>query len=130
MVVKIRAITHADAAVWLVLRCALWPGDDNGHAAEIASFFAGTLEEPDAVLLAEDEAGRTVAHAELAIRPKLEGVAHGPVGYVEGLYVIPEVRNQGVAKQLLEVSRAWAKDHGCAAFASDRAGRVVIDQTF
>jgi ribosomal protein S18 acetylase RimI-like enzyme len=80
----------------------LWPGDDSGHAAEIASYFEGTLPEPEIALLAETPAGVTsskvVGVAELSVRPNVKGLPEGPVGYVEGLYVIPAARNRGVAK--------------------------------
>jgi aminoglycoside 6'-N-acetyltransferase I len=100
------------------------------HQPEIASFFAGTLAEPTAVLMAENNAGMIVGFAELAIRDDVAGLEGKRVGYVEGLYVRPEFRRQGVATKLLRVSRSWARDEKCDGFASDRAGRIVIDRSF
>jgi len=93
-------------------------------------FFAGTLDEPVAVLMAEDEAGAIVGVVELSIRTDVAGVEGKRAGYVEGLYVRPEVRHHGVARTLMRASRVWACRQKCAAFASDRAGRVVVDRTF
>jgi hypothetical protein len=52
------------------------------------------------------------------------------VGCIEGLYIMPEVRPQGLARMLLQASRGWARQQRCAAFASDRSGRIVIDKRF
>src|ERR1700761_8473076 len=86
MMVNIREATEADAARWLELRCALWPGSDAEHAREIASYFEGKLAEPEQVLVAESgvaaEAKVIVGIAELSVRPEVAGAERGPVGYV------------------------------------------------
>jgi len=93
-------------------------------------FFAGTLEEPIAVQVAESSAGAIVGFVELSIRTDVAALEGTRVGYVEGLYLTPEVRGLGIARKLLQVSRSWARQQKCTAFASDRAGRVVIDRSF
>ena len=93
-------------------------------------FFAGTLDEPDAVLMAESQSDEVVGYAELSIRIDVAGVEGKRTGYVEGLYVRPEARHQGVARTLMRASRVWARQQKCVAFASDRAGRVVIDRRY
>ena len=128
--VEIRPITVADALRWEQLRCALWPGHDAEHRQEIAAFFAGTLPEPAAVLVAENEEGRMLACAELSIRDDLPQLPGRRVGYVEGLYVIPEARNRGIARKLLQASRDWARGQGCVALASDRAESIIVDRKF
>jgi aminoglycoside 6'-N-acetyltransferase I len=125
----IRHATPADAAAWEEMRTAMWPDGDD-HAQEIASFFAGTLPEPDAVMIAETEDHEAIALLELAIRRDIPGLEDQPVGYVEGLYINPEVRGRDLARQLLQESRNWAREQNCIGFASDRAGRIVIDRTF
>ena len=126
----VRDITVADAPAWEALRRDLWPEGAEDHGPEIAEFFAGTLAEPDAVLVAESAAHGMIGFAELSIRNDVAGIENQRAGYVEGLYVIPEMRWHGVAKALLQASRDWARQQKCTAFASDRAGRVVIDQSF
>lgn len=126
----VRNVTRNDAPVWEAMRRDLWPGDDAGHTAEIASFFAGTLEEPAAVMLAENAAGLVVGLLELSIRFDVAGLQGKQAGYIEGLYVSPEARGHGVARRLIQAARRWARQQGCTAFASDRAERVVIDRGF
>jgi hypothetical protein len=79
----IRPVTPADAADWEEMRCAMWPDGRDDHALEIASFFAGTLIEPDAVMIAETEDHRAIALIELSIRRDILGLEGQPVGYVE-----------------------------------------------
>lgn len=130
LAVTIRPVRLTDAQAWEQLRCELWPDGREDHAPEIAAFFTGTLEEPLAVLLAENSAGRLVGFAELSVRTDLPTLIGTKVGYVEGLYVVPGARGGGVARALLLVSREWARRQNCTGFASDRAGRVIIDPRF
>lgn len=53
MDLTIRAVTKEAADSWLRLRCALWPeGAESEHRREIEQFFAGDINEPQAVWLA------------------------------------------------------------------------------
>jgi aminoglycoside 6'-N-acetyltransferase I len=130
MYIRVRHIAREEASVWEKLRGDLWPDGRADHAPEIASFFAGTLEEPVAVLLGENVNGEILGFAELSIRLDVEGFEGKRTGYVEGLYVLPEFRQRGVARTLLLESQGWARQQGCGAFASDRAGRIVVDKKF
>lgn len=49
----------------------------------------------------------------------MEGAESSPVGYLEGIWVEPAFRGQGVAGRLLQKCQEWAKEKGCAEFASD-----------
>jgi aminoglycoside 6'-N-acetyltransferase I len=126
----IRHLTSSDGSVWESMRRALWPDGAEDRAPEIAQFFAGTLQEPVAVIMAETADAAIVGFAELSIRLDLPGFEARPVGYVEGLYVPLEFRHRGVARKLMRASRDWARRQSCVAFASDRAGRLVFDATF
>jgi aminoglycoside 6'-N-acetyltransferase I len=113
-----------------MMRQELWPDGAADHAPEIASFFAGTLREPIAVMVAENAEGVLVGFVELSIRMDVPGLLRRRAGYVEGLYVSPEVRHRGIARTLLQASRTWARQQKCDAFASDRAGRIIVDRSF
>jgi GNAT superfamily N-acetyltransferase len=127
--IVVREVGASDTRRWEQLRCELWPGSDGDHAAESAAFFDGTLAEPQAVLLAY-RGLHTAGFAELSIREDVAGLVGKRAGYVEGLYVEPSSRAQGVARKLLRALKSWAKTNGCQGFASDRAGRIVIDRGF
>ena len=126
----IRPVMPADAPAWEEMRSAMWPDGSDDHASEIASFYAGTLAEPEAVMVAETEDHKAIALLELSIRLDIPGLEGQPVGYVEGLYIKPEARGQGLGRRLLQAAREWARQRNCIGFASDRAGRMVIDRSF
>ena len=130
MQVRVRHITPDDASAWLAMRQELWPDGAADHAPEVASFFAGRLREPTAVMVAENADGAFVGFVELSIRTDVPGLEGKRAGYVEGLYVPPELRYRGIARTLLQASRTWARQQECEGFASDRADRIVIDQSF
>jgi aminoglycoside 6'-N-acetyltransferase I len=70
------------------------------------------------------------AVAELSIRTDVPSRVGQQVGYVEGLYVVPEGRGCGIARLLLLASRDWAVRRGCTGIASVRVGRLVIDRSY
>ncbi|MDR1000918.1 MAG: GNAT family N-acetyltransferase [Clostridiales bacterium] len=55
----------------------------------------------------------------------VEGTEGGTVGYIEGVFVLPDYRGQHIAKELLALGENWSKENGCAEFASD----CVLDKT-
>jgi aminoglycoside 6'-N-acetyltransferase I len=126
---QIRPVLPSDAAKWQSLRCKLWPDGAEDHGLEIASFFAGRLSEPLAVFFATDEANDVVGFVELSIRNDVPGLERKRTGFVEGLYVEPQMRFCGVARALLLASRDWARSVNCVAFASDRSGRFIVDNS-
>jgi aminoglycoside 6'-N-acetyltransferase I len=118
--VRIKHVTRSDADAWLDLRYALWPdGTRAEHSQEIAQFFAGQLAEPLAVLIAVEPAGRVVGLAELSIRASAEGCQTADVACLEGWYVDPTVRRQGIGRALVTAAEDWARSRGCQEFASD-----------
>ena len=42
----------------------------------------------------------------------------GTTGYLEGIYVKPNYRNKGIAKNLVDMCENWAKEQGAREFAS------------
>lgn len=122
MSVQIHEVSEADAADWQKLRAALWPEHDGDeHRAEVASFFAGRLAEPMAVWLARSAIGEAIGFIELSIRAHAEGCDRPNPAYVEGIYVVPELRRNGVGRQLLAAADEWARARGCTEIASDTA---------
>jgi aminoglycoside 6'-N-acetyltransferase I len=124
--IHIRSAEPGDAAQWIARRAALWPDEDRtALAAEVARFFAepgamrGTTLE--AVLVATDtrRPSDLLGFAEVSRRPYAEGCETSPVGFLEGWYVVPERRRQGLGRALVAVAEAWARAQGCREFASD-----------
>ncbi|HEY5908710.1 MAG TPA: aminoglycoside 6'-N-acetyltransferase [Vicinamibacteria bacterium] len=116
---RVRLVEPGDADRWLELRRALWPGTADRHQDDIARYFAGQSREPLAVLLAEDGNGRIAGFAELSVRAYAEGCESDRVAFLEGWYVAPEARGQGVGRALVAAAEAWGRAQGCSEFASD-----------
>ncbi|MGD2134707.1 MAG: GNAT family N-acetyltransferase [Gemmatimonadales bacterium] len=117
----VRHANPADADAWLRMRLALWPdGSEAEHRQEIDAFFRHAVRgRPTAVLVAEDEAGEAIGFAELAIRPYAEGCHTDRVAYLEGWYVEPNARRQGVGRTLVAAGEDWGRAQRCTEFASD-----------
>lgn len=117
--VIVRPVVSTDAGAWLQLRRQLWPeGAEAEHRDEIAAYLAGTTREPAAVLVAE-HGGVLAGFAELSIRPYAEGCVSGRVCFLEGWFVSPERRRQGLGRALVRASESWGRAQGCTEFASD-----------
>jgi aminoglycoside 6'-N-acetyltransferase I len=56
---------------------------------------------------------------EASQRKYAEGCSTGPVGYIEGWYVDPDLRRQGIGRQLICEAESWAVAKGLREIASD-----------
>ena len=67
-----------------------------------------------------EQAGQAVGFAQCGLRHDyVEGTHGGPVGYLEGVFVLPAHRRRGVARALVRACCEWARTRGCREFASD-----------
>jgi aminoglycoside 6'-N-acetyltransferase I len=117
MNIVIRKARLEDRDDWLRMRRALWDDcPDDEHAREIEEISASESEE---VFLAVRPDGGLCGFLEVAIRSRADGCDRQPVGYVEGWFVDPDARRQGVGRALVEGAEAWARSKGCRQMASD-----------
>jgi aminoglycoside 6'-N-acetyltransferase I len=116
---KILALTSADDKNWLQLRQALWVDTmTREHKEEMRSFLA----EPERFcqFICKSNEGQVLGFVEASIRMDyVNGTDHSPVAFLEGLYVKPEARRNGVARALLKTVADWGKTAGCRELASD-----------
>lgn len=114
---KVRRATSEDVEGWFALRRVLWPDcPDVDHKQEIRAHFHA---EDLAAFVAEAEGGALIGFLEASLRRYAEGCVSSPVGYVEGWYVLPQWRRQGVGAMLVEAAEQWAVQQGCLEMASD-----------
>ena len=114
---EITRATSKDAGTLAALAAKLWPGH---RPEELMEDFAGLTDSRDAACFLACEQGRAVGFAQCQLRHDyVEGTRTSPVGYLEGIFVEPAFRRKGCAGRLLAACEAWAKELGCAEFASD-----------
>ena len=71
------------------------------------------------VFVAEREDGSVAGFVEVGSRPYADGCETSPVGYIEALYVDPDVRRSGYGRDLLKAAENWARSRGYHEMASD-----------
>jgi aminoglycoside 6'-N-acetyltransferase I len=114
----VETAAEAHRAAWLRLRDMLWPQPRAEQSREITEI----LNEPEryAAFLCRAPTGDYAGFAEAAIRNDyVNGCETSPVAFLEGIFVEPAQRRQGMARALCGAVEQWARDHGCREFASD-----------
>ena len=112
---RIVPVTNENKHEWAKLCNELWPHNPVDDMFE--AFLCGELKHEYLCLVGN----AAVAFISLSLRHDyVEGKTdQNPVGYLEGIYVKPEHRKQGIARGLVAFARQWAAGHGCTMFASD-----------
>ena len=110
-------IQEKQAETVAALALELWPG----HTQEtLTGEFEELLADPDCAVFLLALEGRPAGFAQCQLRHDyVEGTETSPVGYLEGIYVRPEYRRLGYARELLAACEQWAREQGCTEFASD-----------
>lgn len=89
-------------------------------AEKLAEEFSKLVDSDECAVFLLSMDGRPAGFAQCQLRRDyVEGTETSPVGYLEGIYVLPEYRSQGRARELLVCCEQWARDQGCTEFASD-----------
>ena len=113
----IRQANAKDLPALAELACRLWP---DHSMEEMEAELARIMAKPEAAFFLAFHQERAVGFAQCQLRHDyVEGTDSSPVGYLEGIYVAEDRRHQGIAKALLAACEGWARDQGCAEFASD-----------
>jgi len=115
---SIKACTSVEQAGWLQLRMALWPADRADHLLEMQELCAQAHRYAQFVAYSDTEEPQGLV--EVALRSDyVNGTESSPVGFLEGLYVDPSYRKQGIAARLVKAAEQWVKSQGCTEMASD-----------
>ncbi|WP_425479337.1 aminoglycoside 6'-N-acetyltransferase [Lysobacter enzymogenes] len=112
-----RAAVAADRAGWARLRAQLWPQQRlEDLAEELDDWFEDARL---AAFVAQDDDG-LCGFAEASLRSDyVNGTESSPVAFLEGWYVAPRRRGQGVGRALIAAVESWGRERGCRELASD-----------
>jgi aminoglycoside 6'-N-acetyltransferase I len=95
------------------MRLALWP---TATPADRQAW----LNRPDTtVMVAVRDGGGLCGFIEVGERSIADGCDTSPVAYVEGWFVDPDARGQGVGAALMRAAEEWARTHQYRELASD-----------
>jgi len=115
----VREVREGDRGEWLRMRQALWPDCPPEQQAEEVAGYLRLGPTGGRVFVAERPGGGLCGFLEAFVRSVAEGSWDGPVGYIEGWYVDPDVRRRGVGRGLVEAAERWAVSIGCRQMGSD-----------
>lgn len=115
---NVRLIERSDWDEWARLRATLWPDcPAEEHEREMGKILQNP--ERDVVFVSVGPDGHLLAFLEVSLRPSAPGCTSSPVGYLEGWYVEPDARREGIGRALVAAAEEWARSRGCQEMASD-----------
>ena len=115
----IRPAAPADVDALAELRFALWPDEPLARRRAEAEVNLARTDGALGTLVAID-GGEAIGFAEVSLRRDyVNGCETSPVAFLEGIYVRPGQRRQGVARELVAAAEQWGRERGCGEFASD-----------
>ena len=95
----------------------IWP---EHSLEELTKIIISYMSSENSAVFAEILNGEYAGVALCALRHDyVEGCETSPVGYLEGVSVQEEYRQQGIARKLVSECEQWAREKGCTEFASD-----------
>ncbi|HXV14368.1 MAG TPA: GNAT family N-acetyltransferase [Candidatus Krumholzibacteria bacterium] len=114
---RLTPANRRDAAAWLAMRQDLYSDvDDESHALEMDLILSSS---DRACLLVRAPDDAAVGFIEITLRNAVDGCLGGPVGYIEGIYLIPSWRGLGLGPAMVDAVAEWFRAQGCRAMATD-----------
>lgn len=114
----VRRATDADHPSWAQMLSQLHPEQSAADfERELTELVA--LPQPYVGFIAVADEGNAIGFIDARVRNYAEGAPNESVAYVEDLWVAPERRRQGIARQLLAHVERWARDEGLGWIGSD-----------
>lgn len=113
----IRKAVSEEAAIVAGLAIQMW---ESHTREELTEELLACMKKEDNIVFLAIWDSKMIGFAQCGLRHDyVEGTGSSPVGYLEGIFVMEEYRKRGIAKELLRNCQKWAREQGCAEFASD-----------
>ena len=113
----VRKAANSESRVLAEMAIQMW---GSNTIDELATEIIETLNDEQSAFFIKYVNNVPVGFAQCGLRTDyVEGTESSPVGYLEGIFVKEDYRNNGYAKEMLFSCEMWAKNKGCTEFASD-----------
>ncbi len=116
-VLRLTPASERDVDAWRAMREDLYDGVDEAfNEFEMGLILASS---DRACLLVRAPNDEAVGFIEVSLRNVVDGCLGGPVGYVEGIYLVPSWRGLGLGPGMIEAVGEWFRSQGCRDMATD-----------
>ncbi|NQP53933.1 GNAT family N-acetyltransferase [Streptococcus suis] len=121
----IRAVTERSLATWTLFASQVWQTSEQVLIEKFSN------NEFPFEFLYYSQSEEPIAWISLSLRHDyVEGCQTSPVAYLEGIFISPNYRSQGIAEELLHFAEGWAKSRGISQLGSDAELDNLLSQKF
>lgn len=121
----IRAVNEQTLSIWASFASQVWQTKEQVLIEKFSN------NEFPFEFLYYSQSEEPIAWISLSLRHDyVEGCQANPVAYLEGIFISPNYRSQGIAKELLHFAEGWAKSRGISQLGSDAELDNLLSQKF
>ena len=122
---KIKTVNEQTLSIWASFASQVWRTNEQ----ELIEKFRNNKFPYEFLYFSSSE--EPVAWISLSLRHDyVEGCQNSPTAYLEGIFIIPDYRSQGIADKLLSFAISWAENRGISQLASDVEFDNQLSQNF
>jgi len=115
---KVQEASHSDLEPLLKMSKLLWPEYSDPELTE--SIIETFEHDHEITFIVKTNENDNAGFAMLSLRSDyVEGSSSRPVGYLEAIFVYPQFRKTGIAKELVRFGEKWCLQKGCSQMGSD-----------
>ena len=122
---KIKTVNEQTLSIWASFASQVWRTNEQ----ELIEKFRNNKFPYEFLYFSSSE--EPIAWISLSLRHDyVEGCQNGPTAYLEGIFISPNYRSQGIAEELLHFAEGWAKSRGISQLGSDAELDNLLSQKF
>ncbi len=122
---KIKIVNEQTLSIWASFASQVWRTNEQ----ELIEKFRNNKFPHEFLYFSSSE--EPIAWISLSLRHDyVEGCQNGPTAYLEGIFIIPDYRSQGIGDKLLSFAISWAENRGISQLASDVEFDNQLSQNF
>ena len=114
---RLTPATKRDLDAWRAMREDLYSGVDEAFNEFEMALILGSHDRVCLLVRAPND--DAVGFIEVSLRNVVDGCLGGPVGYIEGIYLVPSWRGLGLGPGMIEAVAEWFRSQGCRDMATD-----------